>query len=153
MLASGSPVPKFLLTSLTGEQCDLKSLSHGGPLLLAIYRSSCPVCQLTLPFLDRIAKGSLRVVAVSQDDDRDTRRFMEKYQLSLPVVLDRAKDRYPASNSLGITNVPSLFLIEADGTVSLAGAGFRKHEIEALGKRSGVEAFKPDENVPEWKAG
>ena len=153
MLAAGSTLPEFFLTSLEGEQRDLKIISNGGPLLLAIYRSSCPVCQLTLPFLDRIAKGSLHVVAVSQDDDLDTRRFMEKYQLSLPVVLDRAKDRYPASNSLGITNVPSLFLVEADGTVSMAGAGFRKSELEALGKRSGVEVFKPDENVPEWKAG
>jgi peroxiredoxin len=153
MIESGSQIPELYLTSLTGEPRNLDSLSNGAPLLLAIYKSSCPVCQLTLPFLDRINRGSLRVVAVSQDDLPDTMRFIEKYQLNLPVLLDRAKDRYPVSNAFGITSVPSLFLVEPGRTVSLAVTGFRKSEIEDLGKRSGVQAFKPDEPVPEWKAG
>ena len=32
-------------------------------------------------------------------------------------------------------------------------SGFSKRDLEALGKRVGVAAFRPDENVPEWKAG
>ena len=49
--------------------------------------------------------------------------------------------------------MPSLFLVETDGTISLAGSGFRKAELEALGARAGVQVFRQEDNVPEWKAG
>ncbi len=57
------------------------------------------------------------------------------------------------SNAFGITNVPSLFLVEPDGVISLASQGFVKRDLEALGKRAGVEVFRQGEKVPEWKAG
>ncbi|SRR5579884_4219824 len=153
MLSPGDPAPEVFLTSLEGERQPLSQIRDGLPLLLVIYKSSCPVCQLTLPFLDRIAKGSLRVVAVSQDDERETERFREKFHLTLPIMLDRASDRYPASNAFGITHVPSLFLIEPDGTLSMAMSGFSKLDIEQLGERSGILVFADEEYVPEWKAG
>src|SRR5258708_670344 len=153
MLPTGAPVPDIFVTTLQGERQTLSSLLDGTPLLLAIYKSSCPVCQLTLPYLYRIAKGSLRVLAVSQDDERDTERFLQNYRLTLPSVLDRVKDRYPASNAFGVTHVPSLVLVEADGVVSMAASGFRKADLEALGQRSGVKVFQAEDNVPEWKAG
>ncbi len=71
----------------------------------------------------------------------------------MPTLLDRDHDGYPVSNAFGITHVPSLFLVEPDGTISLATAGFVKPDLEAFGKRSGVETFRPEEKVPEWKSG
>jgi hypothetical protein len=43
--------------------------------------------------------------------------------------------------------------VEPDGAISLSVTGFSKRELEALGKRAGVETFRPEEDVPEWKAG
>lgn len=71
----------------------------------------------------------------------------------MPTLLDTEQDAYGASNAFGITNVPSLFLIEPGGAISTAASGFAKSSLEALGKRSGVEVFHSDEWVPEWKAG
>jgi peroxiredoxin len=153
VLKAGARAPAFALDDMSGGQKTLSDVLARGPALLALYKISCPVCQLTLPFLDRISKGTLRVVAISQDDESGTRRFRDKYSVSLPTLLDRERDGYPASNAFGISYVPSLFLVEPDGTISLASEGFIKRDIEAIAQRSGVEAFRPEEKVPEWKAG
>jgi peroxiredoxin len=153
MLATGAKAPNVSLTGLSGSRETLAELIAKEPVLLAFYKVSCPVCQLTLPFLDRLAPGKLPVVTISQDDTSSTERFRQRFNLSRPVLFDREQDGYPASNAFGITNVPSLFLVEADGSISMAGSGFRKSDLEALGKRAGVTIFRDDENVPEWKAG
>ena len=145
--------PEFSLTSLSGESQSLSGLLASGPVLLAFYKASCPVCQLTLPYIERLSRGSLRVVTISQDGEQETQRFRQRFELTLPALFDRAEDRYPASNSFGITHVPALFLVEPGGVVSMAGSGFRKKELETLGQRAGVTVFHEDDHVPEWKAG
>jgi peroxiredoxin len=108
---------------------------------------------MAMPYIERVSKGSLQVVSISQDDARGTSRFQQNLGLSIPTLLDRESEGYPASNGFGITHVPSLFLVEPDGMISLSTTGFSKHEFEALGKRAGVETFRPEDHVPEWKAG
>jgi peroxiredoxin len=124
-----------------------------GPVLVVFFKISCPVCQMTLPFLNRVASGGLQIVAISQDDASSTKRFQSRFGVSLPTLLDREEDGYPVSNAFGITHVPSLFLIEADGRVSLASEGFVKSDLELIGARAGVSPFHRDEAVPAWKAG
>ncbi len=96
--------------------------------------------------------SSLQIIGISQDDAGSTQAFNQRFGVTFPTLLD-PKDGYPASNAYGITNVPTLFLVEPDGQVANAIAGFSKRDLEALGKRAGVETFRRDENVPEWKAG
>ena len=153
MLSAGVRAPNFFLTSLSGRQESISELLGKAPILLAFYKAGCPVCQMTLPYLERLSGSSLPVIAVSQDDAAGTERFRQRFELTIPALLDREEDGYPASNALGITNVPSLFLIEPDGAISMAGSGFRKADLEALGQRAGVSIFRPEEKVPEWKAG
>ena len=153
MLKAGAKAPAFTLDDMSGGKQTLSGVLSRGPALLALYKISCPVCQLTLPFLERIARGGLRVVTISQDEEPGTRRFQSAYGLSLPTLLDREGDGYPASNAFGISHVPSLFLVEPDGVISLASEGFIKRDIEAIARRSGVEPFRPDEKIPEWKSG
>ncbi len=130
----------------------ISKLIADGPVLLAFFKVSCPTCQLAFPFLDRVSKGTLKVVGVSQDTPELTRTFAERFGVSFETILDSASTGYPLSNAFGIANVPSLFLIEPDGTISEASHGFDKAEVEALGKRSGVEVFR-GENVPPFKPG
>ena len=132
----------------------LSAILEHGPVLLAFYKVSCPVCQLTLPYLDRIARGSLQVIAISQDDESAAARFNEKFSVTgLNTLFDRGRQGFPASNAFGITNVPSLFLVEPGGEISLTIEGFVKRELEAIGQRAGVETFRQEDNVPPWKAG
>jgi peroxiredoxin len=126
----------------------------GGPALLVFFKVSCPVCQLTLPFLERIAKGgSMRVFGVSQDDAKATGRFAKEFGVTFPMLLDQESAGYAASNAFGISTVPSLLLIEPGGKVAYSGEGFVKRDLEDLGRRAGVEVFRQDDYVPEWKAG
>ncbi|MEO8027622.1 MAG: TlpA disulfide reductase family protein [Bryobacteraceae bacterium] len=123
-----------------------------GPVLLAFYKVSCPTCQLAFPFLDRISQGSLQVVGVSQDSPELTQVFNERFGVHFKTVLDPASAGYVLSNAFGITHVPSLFVIEADGRISHSGSGFDKAGLEALGARAGTEVFR-DEKVPASKPG
>jgi peroxiredoxin len=153
MLSSESRAPQFTLKDLTGAPRTLADILSHGPVLLALYKISCPVCQLTLPFLDRIAGGKLQIIAISQDDASGTRRFQEKFGVSVATLLDREEENYPVSNAFGISHVPSLFLVEPDGSISLASEGFVKADIETIAERAGVTPFRQDEKVPAWKAG
>ena len=153
MLAVGDKAPEFLLATLEGGKQSLAELLRRGPVLLAFFKVSCPVCQLALPFLDRIGKGTLPVVAISQDPERATRQFHQTYGICLPTLLDRDEERYPASNALGIQHVPTMFLVEPDGVISSVVEGFRKADLESIGLRSGIVTFHATENVPAWKAG
>jgi peroxiredoxin len=152
-VAEGAQAPAFQLTALNGEQRTLAQILQDGPALLVFYKISCPVCQLTAPYLQRLAACALQVVGISQDDDSSTESFNRRFGVTFPTLLDRSKEGYPASNSFGIASVPSLFLIEQDGTVAKAFHGFSKRDIEALGERAGTPIFRQEDNVPEWKAG
>jgi peroxiredoxin len=150
----GAPAPAFQLTSLDGGQRTLSEILQNGPALLVFYKISCPVCQLTVPFLQRLsAGGTLQVVGISQDDNSSTQSFNQRFGITFPTLLDQSKEGYPASNSFGISSVPSLFLVEQDATVAQAFQGFSKRDIQALGERAGTQIFRSEDNVPEWKAG
>jgi len=126
---------------------------ENGPVLVVLYKVSCPVCQLALPYLQRISGGELQIVTISQDDGPATTRFMSAFGVSMAALLDTQNSGYRVSNAFGITHVPSLFLIEPDGVISFAGSGFHKAELEALAARAGSPMFRPEDNVPAWKAG
>jgi peroxiredoxin len=153
MLATGSKAPQFTLPDLNGVPHSLSEILARGPVLLALFKISCPTCQFTLPFLDRLRDSQLQIVAISQDDPSATRRFQTRFGVSMPTLLDREEDGYPVSNAFGITHVPSLFLIEPDGVISFASEGFLKTDFEAMGERARVPLFHPEEAVPAWKAG
>lgn len=156
LLRVGEHAPPFRLQDLEGAGVALEDLLPNGPVLLAFFKITCPVCQLELPFLDRLwreAAGALAVYGISQDDAEWTRDFNKRYGVTFPVLLDSAAERYPASNACGISIVPSVFLVERDGAVAWALEGFHKREIQAVAGRFGVNPFRSGEYVPEAKAG
>lgn len=154
LLAVGNRAPEFRLARLEGGEASLQDIVANGPALLAFFKISCPVCQLTFPFLDRIhTPGRLPIYAISQNSADDTRYFHERFKVALPTLLDREENGFPASNAFGISSVPTMFLIERDGTVSRVIEGWARQDIEALAKTAGVAPFRPGENPPQWKAG
>jgi peroxiredoxin len=156
MLTAGSRAPLFQLKDLKGNEHTLEELLAGGPVLVAFYKESCPTCQFTFPFLERLHKGAGRAVqfiAVSQDDARSAEKFNREYGVTFTTLVDESRTGYQASNAFGLSHVPSCFLIEKDGTVSWVMEGFVKSELESVGRRLGAVPFQPGEYVPEWKAG
>jgi peroxiredoxin len=149
----GAAAPDFRLERLNGGEASPASLAAGGPFLLAFFKVTCPVCQYTLPFLERIHRaGGLRVFGVSQNDAEDTQDFNRHYGITFPTLLD-PEGRFPASNSYGISTVPTLVLVGADGTVSRVVEGWRKAEVGWLAAQAGLEVFRAGEKIADWKAG
>jgi len=161
-IASGTTAPDFSLKALDGATYSLASLRARGPVVLAFFKISCPVCQFTFPFLqriaDRFAGKDISVLGVSQDDVRDTRDFNQEFGVRFPTVIDR--DGYPVSNAYGLTNVPTVFLIAPDGKVRIECMGFDKAGLEQIAgelsqheKVAAAPLFGQDEVVPDYKPG
>jgi peroxiredoxin len=153
MLAAGDHAPAFSLPDLNGSQHSLQEMLQRGPVLVALYKVSCPVCHLALPYLQRISTGGLQIVAISQDGAAATALFMKTFGVSMLTLLDTYESGYPVSNAFGVDQVPALFLIETGGAISFAGSGFRKTEFEEVAMRAGTLIFRTDEHVPAWKPG
>ena len=150
----GARAPEFRLPRLDGGDISLAEIAAQGPALLAFFKNSCPVCQLTFPFLERLHQaGTLPVYGISQNDAGDTRAFAKRYRTTLPMLLDSEASGFPVSNAYGISSVPTMFLIERDGSIAQTVVGWRKQEIAALGATAGGSVIRPEDNVPEWKAG
>ena len=153
-LASGSRAPDFRLPALEGGEASLADLAAGGPVVLAFFKTSCPVCQFTLPILSRIhTPGTLPIYGISQNDAESTRDFLRQFGVAIPVLLDDEDDGFLASNGFGISTVPTLFLVERDGAVARTIEGWSRKDIQWLAGRAGVNPFRAGEYVPEWKAG
>jgi peroxiredoxin len=135
-ISSGKTAPNFTLTSASGETHTLAETLKKGPVVLAFFKTSCPVCQFTFPFLERLHKRyggeAATFWGVSQDNPRDTKQFCAEYGITFSVLLDERG--YPVSNDYGLTNVPTVLLIEPGGKARISFTGFSKADLEALAK-------------------
>ena len=154
LLAAGARLADFTLSRLEGGKSSLKEILARGPALLAFYKVSCPVCQLTLPYLERIqATGRFPIYAISQNDEADSSDFNRRYGVTMPTLLDREENTFPVSNAFGISTVPTMFLVAPDASITRVIEGWNKKEIAKLGDEAGVNPFREGDSVPDWKAG
>jgi peroxiredoxin len=162
-LTAGTSAPDFTLQSMDGKEFSLHDALKRGPVVLAFFKISCPVCQYAFPFLERIYKShggrNVAIVGVSQNSKKDTAGFVKEYGVTFPVLLDDT-NTYPASNAYGLTNVPSIFWIAEDGEIEISSVGWDRKEIEEINLRaakiSGEEpkpVFHSGEQIPDFRAG
>jgi peroxiredoxin len=163
-IVTGKMAPGFSVKGLDGKEYSLGKLLEHGPVVAAFFKISCPVCQFTFPFLERLYKryggDGATFLGISQDDARDTREFAKEFGTTFPMALDDDASGYAASNAYGLTSVPTIFLIEPDGTVKVSCMGFDKQGLESIGaelaerkKIAPAALFRPDESVPVHKPG
>ena len=161
-IVAGSMAAGFSLKSLDNKDYSLNALLERGPVVAAFFKVSCPVCQFTFPFLERLYKryggDGITFLGISQDDARATQNFAKEYGMTFPLLLD--DNGYPVSNAYGLTNVPTIFLIDTDGTVKVSSMGFDKKDLEKIAahlaerkKISLAPLFRSDEVVPANKPG
>ena len=154
MLDAGDRAASFELADLSGKRYSLAAVTEHGPVLLAFFKVSCPTCQFTFPFLQRIAaSGGLSVVGISQDSPEATEEFRKRFGLQFLLLLDELARNYPVSNAFRITNVPSLFLVEPDGAISFADKGFSRASLQGLGQRFNAPVFHEGEKTPDFRPG
>ena len=142
---------------------ELAGSGHGLPVLLVFFKTSCPICQLTWPYLQRLhaAYGgkTVRVVGVSQDDAVSSRAFYATHGAATFDLLLDPEPTFAASNAFDVESVPLLVLIAPDGTIEDAFAGWSKKRMEALGALFAsksvplVPVIPPGDPVREFSAG
>jgi peroxiredoxin len=161
-ISAGQTAPAFDLTATDGLRYSLEEALTTGPVLAAFFKVTCPSCQLTLPFVDRLYQQfsghTLHVWGISQDTVRDSKRFAEHFGVSFPILID--EEPYETSGEYGLVYVPTLFLINQQREVEISGNGFSKGDLLRMQKwlteHSGappVELFHRGEDVPEYKPG
>ena len=162
-LNTGTLAPDFTLPAMDGKQFSLKDALARGPVLVAFFKISCPICQFAFPYLERIYKAygnrNVSLVGISQNVKKDTAAFMKEYGVTFPVLLDDTHT-YPVSNDYGLTNVPSIFWIAQDGEIELSSVGWVKKDIDEINRRAaeiigdGLKpVFRAGEDVPDFRAG
>jgi peroxiredoxin len=164
-LNTGIKAPDFTLPTTHGDKFSLADALRRGPVVLAFFKVTCPVCQYAFPLYDRVYRhlknSNVTFVGVSQNEEDETEQFMRQYDVTFPVLLDDVK-KYPVSNAYGLTNVPTLFLISQDGTIEVSGVGWSKSDVEEVARRvsqngkvakAGAPVFKPGEDVADFRAG
>lgn len=158
----GGMAPGFSLRSLDGKEYSLGKLLQRGPVVAAFFKISCPVCQFTFPFIERLHKryGSddVTFLGISQDNGADSKDFAREFGVTFPILVD--EKGYVVSNGYGLTSVPTFFLIETDGSVKVSCMGFGKMELEEIAKELAerrkitlMPLFTANEKVPVHKPG
>lgn len=161
-LKAGLRAPDVELPLVGGGTFSLADALKQGPVALVFFKISCPVCQYAFPFYERLATAvkehGLKVVGVSQDNERNTSDFAKEFEVTFPIALD-SPDRYPVSNAYGLTNVPTLFVVGQDGAIERSVVGWSKKDAEDIyaetrnGQAPGQVIFSPNENVADFRAG
>jgi peroxiredoxin len=169
-LSIGIKAPDFELYGLDGQSYRLAHALNGSPVVLAFYKSACPVSQFTLPFLQKIyahaavrAQPSrkdmgLKIWGVSQDDESETRAFAKRYGIGFDLVIDEYP--YSVSTSYGLEFVPGIFIVQPDGLITLSYSGFHKSGLKEIatlaGRSSGrspLQLFERGDGIPDIRPG
>jgi peroxiredoxin len=163
-LEAGVSAPEIKLPLVDGREFSLNQARKRGPVVIAFFKVNCPVCQFAFPYLERIYRaygesGKFTFAGVSQNSAKDTQDFNRQFGVTFPTLLDDTH-KYAASNAYGLTNVPTIFLVNPEGEVEFSSVGWSKRDIEELNRRlaeiSGstpVRLFKPGEQVSDYKPG
>ena len=162
-IEAGKSAPSFSLPLMSGGTFSLSDSLKQGPVVLAFFKISCPVCQFAFPYLERIHKAvkgkNVSIVGVSQNTKDETAAFARQYGVTFPIALDDPR-KYPASNAYGLTNVPSVFYIAPDSEIEVSSVGWSKADIEQIARKIGEETrtarigvIHAGEDVAAFKAG
>ena len=148
--------PDVSLPDLEDEERPLADAWREGDALLLIGHRNCKTTRQTLPFVDRIHRrrgASHGVLAILQDDKQTAVELQDSLALALPMRLEA--DPYPLARQLGLTTVPTLFLIDRAGEIRQVSEGFVKKDLESFAERLGVSAplFTPEDKAPAMKPG
>ncbi|PYV34700.1 MAG: TlpA family protein disulfide reductase [Acidobacteria bacterium] len=161
-IARGQTAPPIELAATDGKKYSLQEALARGPVLATFFKVSCPTCQYTLPFVERLYQQfrdqRVEVWGVSQDNAKESEGFAKEFGLSFPVLID--ENDYAVSTEYGLEYVPSYFLIAAGGKIEISGDGFSKRDFLAIQRLLAARLaakppalFQTTEMVPEFKPG
>ncbi|MFO7563256.1 MAG: thioredoxin-like domain-containing protein [Enhygromyxa sp.] len=136
-LLPGKPMPEWSFPGLDDSAPVVQSADlQGQPYLLDIWASWCGPCVAEMPALHEAhaamveaasdAKPAVRFVALSMDASAgDVERFREQWPMPWTHALVPADEHQALHDRWSFSGVPTLVLVDADGTIVAAGKELR----------------------------
>ena len=129
MLQIGDQAKSFTLLNLDGNAWS----QSNEPSLLIFFETDCPTCQLTFPYLERLASiyksEAIEIVGVSQDSEKATREFVERNEISFSILLD---EDLHVTRQYDPVAVPTLFLLDGTGKIVFTQIAFDKDDLNTM---------------------
>lgn len=145
VLRPGDPAPPF-----SAGEVDVPS--PDGPVVVAFFKTTCPVCQMTAPKVRAIADGGARVIAVGQDPRPTLVAYRDRFDQPVPTVSETAP--YPVSTAFGVAAVPTLFLVGPDGVIVDAVGGWDREGWNRVATAAGGAPVSADgDGLPPFRPG
>lgn len=151
VLQPGETAPSFTLAEATGEG-DVTDPWKDGPVVLAFFKTTCPVCQMAAPAVQALADGGARVVAVGEDPPDQLRVYADRYQQKVTTVTEPPP--YAVSSAYGLETVPSLVLVGDDGVVRAAVESWDRTGWNRVAEAAGAGTVShPSDGLPPFRPG
>ena len=138
---------------------DTKQLRSKSPLVIVVWSVQCPVSCMAMPFFERIRTHFPRVnfLGVSSDPLDKVQDYCQENK----IHFDQASDRDGSvAESLGVSSVPSYWLIDSSGLVMNAGNGWSIDKVNDIALQLAKvfhEPYQPivtsEDHVPAFKPG
>lgn len=158
-LDPGTMAPDFWLPDLQDERHSFAEFLRKGPLLLYFFKTNCPTCQLASPYVEKLQQAygdACQIVGIAQDGPEQALAYANQYGQTFLQLAEEPP--YPVSSRFGLTNVPSLFLIGADGVILETLVGWDRDRFNHLAARVAILAAKAPfdlagDEAPRFKPG
>ena len=117
----------------SGDNLTLSSF-RGSVVVIEFIKPSCPFCQKTAPFMEKLyagyAKRGVVFIAIAGPWDSPTAvgEFMQRYNSSLTYVYDSTGQVF---QKYGVKAVPTLLVLSKSGTVSSSFVGAPSYDVIA----------------------
>lgn len=137
--SEGNNAPDFSLPSLQGtskKEGVMMRDFRGKVVYVDFWASWCGPCRKSMPVLEEIRakfkdKG-FEVVAINVDESTDDAlRFLKKYPVSYPILLD-PKGKTPELYK--VEGMPTAYIVDKAGVIRYVHTGFQDHDREKIEK-------------------
>lgn len=109
-------VPEFTLPALNDAQRMLTAADLRGPLLLNVWGTWCPSCQIEHPMLNQLAASGVRLVGLNyKDDPAAARQYLAAH--GNPFVFTIVDERGDLGLDFGVYGAPETYFIDANGII------------------------------------
>lgn len=143
-LERGDPLPPVQAMDLAGNVDTLTTIAAGKPLIVAVFHTTCPYCQQTLPVWQELnialSGDGAQFVGISLHGRSATARYRSQHRLPWPVWIVSDSNSVAA---LGITSVPTTLAVSASREVLGVWRGILDAQATAE-----IHAAIREENIP-----
>lgn len=133
-VSEGEIAPEFSLPTLGGGPARSLAESHGKVRYLDFWASWCAPCRVSIPAMvdlqAELGGEDFEILAINVDKrPEDALRFLERYPINYVNLSD---PQGAVAAAYALPGMPTSFVVDRDGHITLMHAGFRRGDMEAI---------------------